>query len=159
MKKTLLSLLAISIIGLAGCEPEEDKKEQFVPEGTADMRGTWYDRGAKGGWYGPEKTWGFGWLYFEQYGTNIFGREDPELYLQNNAYEDLPELTGTIDGNRFHLTKRFYDLTSTINGTINRDSINLVETDPEFGSWGEHYERVNSNVVRMATPWNPGKKD
>ena len=95
---------AIAIFG--GCEIEESdsvlpNKQEYVNPGAADIRGTWYDKGLSGGWYGPNKTWGFSWWYLKQYGTNIEGKFEQELYRDHDSYDSLEQVTGVRPYFRF----------------------------------------------------------
>lgn len=160
--KTLKNILLSGIAGLAllanyGCEKEDP--EQYISEGAADVRGTWYDKGNLGGWYGPDNTWGFEWYYFEQYGTNITGKYEHELYQQYEQYDYLPDLNGSVEGNKIHLvTYSVGNPSTSIEGTASGGVISFTETDLqwEYGSWVDRIEKVNNNAVRRSTPWNPG---
>lgn len=140
---------------ITGCEEDDDDDEhQYVSPGTADVRGTWYDDGLSGGWFGPDDTWGFEWYYFEQYGTNIEGRTDYELYDQNNGYDELDRVFGTVQGNSLYLTILDWegDVWSTVRANVNGDALSGTEYRPDY-SIDFELERTSSNIVRFATPW------
>jgi len=77
----------------------DEDKSQFVTTNTANVKGVWYEHGSRGGWYGPDKEYNFHFLSLKQYGTNIQGVYQDELY--NDRFGDI---IGTINSNRLILT-------------------------------------------------------
>ena len=139
--KKLRTLLLAGVLALGlGCEKDS---EQFVAPNTADVRGTWYEHGSSGGWYGPNNEWGFGWFYLEQSGTNISGKWEHELYDKGKVYDDLTNVRGTVQND--HLIVRL-DSESSYEP--------LVDVRVQGNNAGR-LERVSSESVRRATPWNP----
>ena len=119
-----------------------DSRQQYVAPNTADVRGTWYGHGSSGGWFGPNQEWGFAWYYLKQYGTDVEGKYEYELYEQNNNYYSLSNLSGTITGNKMLLTHINED------GTYGRALEGTVKGD----TWSNS-ERTSQDIVRRATPW------
>jgi len=187
LKKTLKQIIQNTILAGAlafssGCElgyrddnpnPAPGPIEmEYVDPGAADVRGTWYEHGSPRGWYGPNKEWGFGWWYFKQYGTNIEGKFEDELYYQNNSYHSLISVKGVVNGNKLSLIKHNLDgnTDSTIDAAVNRDLIMGKQHFPEEDIPASDYykafhmdaftvkfrlERTGSNIIRRTTSWNP----
>jgi len=147
IKKTAQKFLlgtALSIAPfLSGCTPGLGLEDQYVSENTSDVRGTWYKHGNAGGWYGPNEEWNFGWYYLKQYGNDVEGKYEHELYTTKAYYNDLETVTGTITGDKLVLMK--FD-------TNNIPFVDLEETTVVGNTCGK-LERTNTGIVRRATPW------
>jgi hypothetical protein len=169
-----LFLGAAVLAAIAGCEKENSvhKRPEYVAPETADIRGTWYEHGSSGGWYGPNDEWGFGWYYFTQYGTNIEGKFEFELYKQDKPYSTLRDVTGTVSGNDISLIVFDYDdtLDRTIDAAVNGNVIEGIEHVPAFDvpdyrntnlpplhieafDVDFRLERTSTKIERRATPW------
>lgn len=143
IQRLLLGTAFAAMPFLVGCE-KDSGGDQFVSPGTADVRGTWYKHGNSGGWYGPNKEWGFGWVYVdEQNGTNVQGRYENELYEQGYDYESLSDLRGTITGN--HLVMSIFNNEQSATVPIVNVTVN--------GNSAGRLERVSQDIVRRAKPW------
>jgi len=161
IKKSAQRLILATGVGVAssfltGCEKEGDS--QYVSPDTADVRGTWYDPGSTGGWFGPDNRWGFEWYYLEQYGTNIEGKTEFEFYEQNDTYGSLQNLKGNVNGNKISLTTFSYDNTpdEVIEATVNGGVIQGRGTYPYEGDYypyGFFIQQVSPNIERRRTPW------
>ena len=139
-------------------EPEEP--EQYVAPNTKDIRGTWYSPGNSGGWYGPYNEWGFGWYYFEQYGEDIRGKCEYELYQQGWGYDYLNDVRGKITGDRLYLLEYDYEgnIMFKINANVGGGEIEGTETiaSGEYqGSTSDFYlKQTSSEIDRRNTPWD-----
>ena len=164
-----LFLGAAVLAAVTGCEDDEP---EYVALGTADVRGTWYEHGSRGGWYGPNHEWGFNWYYFKQYGTNIEGKFEFELYDQNDTYASLMDVRGVVQGNSISITRFDYfdEPLRSIEAVVDGDVIEGIEHVPasdipdysntnnppwhiEAFDMDFRLERTSSNIVRRATPW------
>jgi hypothetical protein len=177
MKKTLKKILAGALIAgtlaFQGCKQEERKRteihiypeivhktskqrnsliersylsEQYVPTGVADVRGTWYKNGKHGGG-GPKDDWDYGWLYLEQYGSNVIGSYHHEYY------DDDYGARGAIFDNILHLDIKYSrgDIKEHIVAIIEGDVIKYYENNPLDRS-ERKIERLDKNKVYRKHP-------
>jgi hypothetical protein len=157
VQKLLLgAVVSVSPIVNSGCGFEP----QYVEEGCADVRGTWYQHGQpNSGWHGPDKEWGFSWYYLEQHGKKIEGRAEYEYYDNNTRYDNLPLVMGNVEGDRVYLQ------------VIDRNGVNCLTFDAEVlredfmmpsvmsGEWHKsglypEAERVSPKIERQICPWD-----
>ena len=130
---------------------------QFVDPNTADVRGTWYMHGAsKNGWFGPDNEYWFGWYYLEQYGSEIRGRYEHELYYKGKEIKELTEVIGTMKGNEITFNRIYPDNPNATrhdyHGTfIEPDSIDMRNSSAEGY---QNMKRVSNRFERRLTPWN-----
>lgn len=107
----------------------------------ADVRGTWYEHGSTGGWYGPYKEYNFHFLFLKQDGTNIQGEYQSELY------PDRWPITGSIESSNLTLTITYTDKT-------HRNLKFIINGDDGRSNWPPvHIERVSKiDFYLMAVP-------
>lgn len=133
--------LAVSPL-LTGCEnpfsPEFDHK---ATEGHANVAGTWYkpESGISGNW---KYHWGY--LYLEQKGTEVKGMERWEQY-------NPVKISGFVDGNHLHLTKRMGEHVKHINGTVEGDVFDASYTSTSVRDGSQInikriYTRINDDI-------------
>jgi len=137
-----------------------NQPKEFVAPNTIDVRGTWYEHGWSGGWFGPEKEYNFNFWSFRQYGNKIQGVLQHELYDHEEG-----DLTGTINGNKLVLTvpeinygaaTNRITLEATIGGNGGRGTKFEKRISPldSHGPWTTEVrlERVSTNYGERVPP-------
>jgi hypothetical protein len=131
----------------------EDNSKEYVAPNTVDVRGTWYEHGYNGGWYGPDKEWSFHFWSIRQYGTNIQGKFQTELY------DSSLDITGTINSNKLALILQMKDETRVnlnviIDGEqgIGKKIGWLSYYNKDTNGYAAHIERVSTNYMGRAPP-------
>jgi len=164
VKKLVLgSAITLSSV-LSGCGVESMiTNPQYVEEGCADVRGTWYQHGStSGGWYGNPNDpkfaseWGFSWYYLKQYGNKIEGKSEYEFYKNNNKYNSLPDVVGNVEGNKVYL--QVLDDSGatefTVETTAEGDVMTTEKTTGEGISGRKgNFDRISPEIERRKDPW------
>jgi len=138
----------------------DEDKSQFVATNTANVKGVWYEHGWSGGWYGPNQEYNFKFLSLKQYGTNIQGVYQDELYNDRSG-----DIVGTINSNRLTVIvpKMSYGT-----GVTNSITINVL-IDGEEGRGTNFTKRIGpdpsdkfqwafpTHIERVSTNYNSGR--
>jgi len=137
----------------------ESFTHEYVEEGNADVRGTWYKHGSSGGWYGPNNEWGFGWYYLRQYGKVLVGSFEPELHNRGRPNRN-PKVGGYVSGDSISLgfVREDKSIDYYLSGRVKDDTIIYHDWDLDRGD-RRILKRTDKKISIRKTPWQKKNKD